>query len=532
MEIKLIKVNEYLIKNIFLFFYLLKVSFCFIQQIKKSKNREYYNYLSLKKELFHKASEYTKIFGNINELNYYYINLYLGKDKKKQSFLLDTGSGVTSIPCKPYCNQCGQHMNSYLYVNDKQIIECNNEKCSSVESECNEENNHCSFKVHYEENSYIKGIYFNELIQFSKDNDIYKNNFSNLIPIGCTTYEDNLFYTQKVDGIIGLSNSGKNLINILYKYKIINNNIFSLCLAQKGGYITIDEIEKKYHKEEIKYINIDKDIYYYSFTINKIKINNNTISNDIYPAKIDSGSTLTNIPIKFANYIINYINDLCNLDKNKKLCGEYFINKELDSCYKFNSSSQFDYVLNNIWPNITFSINDYDYIWNPSQYLMKFIENNKIIGCFGFIKNRANSFTLGASWMIGHDIIFDNNNNKIGFAEADCNQGDITNNGEEDEEIPLYNDNINISENNLGKKMFIIYITIIILLIICIIFSFICICFLNKKRRFIHSKRKNIEDEFLKNFFSKNNVGEINKDIKQKNDKISPFVEMNNTYSI
>ena len=531
MEIKLIKVNEYLIRNIFLLFYLLDVSLCFIQKINKSKKKDYYNYLSLKKELFHKASEYTKIFGNINELNYYYINLYLGKDKIKQSFLLDTGSGITSIPCKPYCNHCGQHMNSYLYVNEKQIIECNNEKCSSVESECDEEKNYCSFKVHYEENSYIKGIYINELIQFSKDKYINNNN---LIPIGCTTYEDNLIYTQKVDGIIGLSNSGRNLINILYKYKIINNNIFSLCLAQKGGYISIDEIEIKYHKEEIKYINIDKDKYFYSFTINKIKINNNTISNDSYPAKIDSGSTLTNIPIKFVNNIINYIKNICNLDKNKEFCGEYFINKELDSCYKFNTTSQLDYVLNNIWPNITFSINDYDYNWNPSQYLMKFVENNKIIGCFGFIKNRANSFTLGASWMIGHDIIFDNNNNKIGFAEADCNQGDITNDGEEDEEIPLYNDNINISENNSGKKIFIIYIIIIILLIICIIILFICIHSLKKGKNcwFIHSKRNNIEIEFLKNFYNQNNIVEIKKDIKQKNDITSTSIEMNNNYSI
>ena len=52
----------------------------------------------------------SKIYGNINELNYYYINLFLGKEKIKQSFLLDTGSEFTSIPCKPYCYHCGQHI--------------------------------------------------------------------------------------------------------------------------------------------------------------------------------------------------------------------------------------------------------------------------------------------------------------------------------------------------------------------------------------------------------------------------------------
>ena len=529
MEIILINVNKNLIRNIFLIFYLLEGNLFFVQKINKGKISDY-NYLSLKTESFRKTSENSKIFGNINELNYYYINLYLGKDKKKQSFLLDTGSGITSIPCKPYCNQCGQHMNSYLYINDNQIIDCNNEKCSSVESECNEEQNFCSFKVHYGENSYIKGIYINELIQFSKDNNnLIKNNFNKYIPIGCTTYEDNLFYTQKVDGIIGLSNSGSNFINLLYKYQVIDKNIFSLCFAQKGGYITIDEIETKYHKEEMKYINIDKDKYYYSFNINKIKINNNTISNDIYPAIIDSGSTLTNIPIKIVNNIIYYVNNLCDLNNNTKICGDYFIHQELGSCYKLNSSSQLDYIVNNIWPNISFTIEDYDYVWTPTQYLFKFIENDKIIGCFGFVKDRRNAFTLGASWMIGHDIIFDNNNNKIGFAEAYCNQRDIANNGEEDEEIPLYNDNINISENNSGKKMFIIYIIIIIVLIISIIILFICIYFLKNGKTccFINSRQKIIENEFLK--FSNNFVDIIN-DINKKSDKFSNFIEMNNAY--
>lgn len=442
----------------------------------------------------------------------------MGKEKKKQSFLLDTGSGITAIPCKPYCNECGQHINSYLTINDNQIIDCINEKCSSVESKCNKEKNICSFTVYYYENSFIKGIYFNEIIYLSKE----ENKKKNLIPIGCTTYEDNFFYTQKVDGIMGLCNNDNNFVDILSKYGLIDNNIFSLCFGQKGGYMSIGEIETKYHKEKIYYANKDKNKHYYSLNINKIKINNEIISEEIYPAIIDSGLTITKMPIKILKNVVDYINKL-----NNENFGEYFIHQELGSCYKFISIEELNYTINNIWPDIEFSINNYNYIWKPSQYLFEYIEEEKIIGCFGFIKNSANTFNLGASWMIGHDIIFDNKNNKIGFVEADCNKGDFLNNGEDDEEIPLYNGNINILKKNYNRKLFIFYIIIIIILVFITIIFCVCIIKLKKGKNcwLIYSRKYN--DVEIKNFFKDINRDKKS-DINLKNDKMSSFIEMNN----
>jgi len=512
--------------RIIISFYLLEVCLCFIRKINKGNIKK----PKLVNGKIRKTLEQSIIYGNINELNYYYINLYLGKNRKKQSFLLDTVSGITSIPCKPYCNQCGQHINSYLYINENQIIPCNNEKCSSVESNCDknnikeEEDNYCSFEIQYSEKSVIKGIYFDELINFKKKD--YNNN--KYVPIGCTIYEDNLFYTQKVDGIMGLCNNGNNFINILYKYGVINNNIFSLCFGQKGGYTSIDKIETKYHKEKISYINIDKDNNYYNIYINKININNNNRSivvfdNITYSAIIDSGLTLTNMPKNIANYIINYIKNICKDEK----CGDLYFHKEFDLCYKFNSLEHLNYVLDNIWPNISFYINYYEYIWRPSQYIFKINENNEIIGCTGFIKNRGNVFNLGASWMIGHDIIFDNQNNRIGFAEADCNQNNILNNGEEDMEKPLFNNEDYIFENKFEKRLFIFNILLIFVLFLIIIIFCSCIYNLRrgKKCMFLNVKT-NVENDFIehnfKDFKSDNDINE------QFNNRFSTFIEMNN----
>lgn len=48
--------------------------------------------------------------------NYFYINVYLGKNKKKQSLILDTGSFITAVACQPFCEDCGFHINSYYTI--------------------------------------------------------------------------------------------------------------------------------------------------------------------------------------------------------------------------------------------------------------------------------------------------------------------------------------------------------------------------------------------------------------------------------
>ncbi len=62
-----------------------------------------------------------RIFGNSSILNYYYINIYLGSPPKKQSVIIDTGSHITTVPCLPYCEKCGKHLNSYYIISSKFI---------------------------------------------------------------------------------------------------------------------------------------------------------------------------------------------------------------------------------------------------------------------------------------------------------------------------------------------------------------------------------------------------------------------------
>lgn len=88
----------------------------------------------------------TVIFGNSSNLNYYFVNLYIGNPPKKQALIIDTGSQLTAVPCKPLCIHCGRHLNSYYDMkksNTSKMLGCNEDSCKmfpyrrcDMESKC------------------------------------------------------------------------------------------------------------------------------------------------------------------------------------------------------------------------------------------------------------------------------------------------------------------------------------------------------------------------------------------------------------
>ena len=73
-------------------------------------------------------------------------------------------------------------------------------------------------------------------------------------------------------------------------------------------------------------------------------------------------------------------------------------------------------------PNITLFLEGYDYILIPKDYSYELNIKNKFGVCLGFDGIEEYKITLGGTFMHGYDIIFDRENQKIGFAKADCNR--------------------------------------------------------------------------------------------------------------
>ena len=367
-----------------------------------------------------KLSYPSSIYGSAFGLNYYYANLYLGEKNEKQTYIIDTGSSITTSPCV-LCKKCGEHLNNYFSIEEDSYIPCNSNKCKIVKSQCGS-NNQCSFYTSYSEGSTLEGVFVNKLIKFGDENNLSEGHYA---PIGCTTTETHLFLTQRADGIMGLANNDYNFVSLMYKVGAIKENIFGLCLAQIGGYFSIGEINTTYHKEKINYVKMEWSSIFYTIEMKNIFINDikiDSFTKKKYQIIIDSGTTISYFPTEVFNEIVDKVKSICNSYENKNACGKIEIDKDLGPCFIFENKEHMKEGVLNYWPNFSFILgNNYNFRWTPEQYVFNESNKRRTRACMGFNYQRG-KFTMGSTWMIGHEIIFDVKNKKIGFAEAYCDK--------------------------------------------------------------------------------------------------------------
>ena len=97
------------------------------------------------------------LYGNSTDLQYFYVDLYVGSEKQKQSLIVDTGSGIAAFPCGGYCYSCGTgHLNNQYQLDmskSKYVYNCNQDS----DCDCGE-GGRCKFLQAYGEGSTYRGF--------------------------------------------------------------------------------------------------------------------------------------------------------------------------------------------------------------------------------------------------------------------------------------------------------------------------------------------------------------------------------------
>ena len=364
-------------------------------------------------------------------MNYYYITLFLGNTKQNQTYLLDTTSSILTSPCS-LCLSCGDHANDYFQIESNvSIINSSTYECTSLPNVfVNENTDYCIFFSDFE-NEQISGLYTYSSINFEPitskiDNEEEIDEYISkekefTLPIGCSTKETGVFQSRISDGIIGLNNNRNSIVGKLLNMGLIKNNLFSICLNDDGGYLSLGEIDNKYHVDEnISYVNYNQDSELYELNINKIFIGSYQIELDSkIKSIIDTSSTISYFPKNIFNYIMTGFFYDCS-EKNIK-CENFRRVDGYGLCVTFDDLDDMDYAINILWPNIIIKFNDYEFIWEPKNYFFNFSSSLKYKACIGLEANeKNNTIILGTNFMHGYDIIFDRENYKIGFTQAEC----------------------------------------------------------------------------------------------------------------
>ena len=371
--------------------------------------------------------------------NYYYTTLYVGQNRKKQTYVIDTGSSIMSSPCSP-CPDCAQHKRNYYHTFNKKYksLKCENKICKMLpatnckykkDKDLNKKS--CSFDVEANVGDGIKGYYLNDIVYFEVDRNLSlpfqrQQYRSYALPIGCTTGEYGKYKELNPDGIMGVNNNDKSFIGLLYKLKIINRDMFSLCFGLRGGYMSLGEIDTAYHKnEKIDYVPLLTSDISYLIQVKGISVgdNNNTIFSKS-DAIIDTGNTISYFPSYIYKSLIKQFKNACKNETGK--CGHFKFEHEYGYCSSFDDRESLFKAIYEHWPNITLHLNKKKkYIWKSINYYYYYFKDGQRKACLGFNSHKSQNIILGTNFIHGHDIIFDRANKKLGFVPADCSRGNL-----------------------------------------------------------------------------------------------------------
>jgi hypothetical protein len=354
-------------------------------------------------------TESVKLYGNLDGYAYWFADLVVGTPAQRVSVILDTGSSVCAFPCD-ICTSCGNHIDPVF--NRSASSTADPLACSSdCPGTCL--NNKCTYHVSYFEGSTIQGEWFTDFVQLG---DRVESNIPVRSSLGCHTTETKLFYTQLANGIMGIgprrSNSPASVLQTLFTDDRIDKSVFSLCLSNEGGVLTVGGFDSAYMTSQLTWIPMTPNSNFYQVSISDLRIGANTRPPKSMTAIIDSGSTLAYFPKYFHDLVLDSIKSVVRQtfpDATFTVSNRCIIHSDPQSVISSISSS--------LAPiSIIFS-SGHTVQWSPSKYM--YLSGSNVCAAVGD-SGGEDRIVLGAAWLVSRNVVFDVTNHKLGFADANC----------------------------------------------------------------------------------------------------------------
>ncbi|ETL81222.1 hypothetical protein, variant 1 [Phytophthora nicotianae] len=347
----------------------------------------------------------------------HYAEIHLGIPAQRASVIVDTGSHLTALPCST-CNGCGTHTDPLFDVSKSttaKYLGCHDfDSCRSCE------NDRCMISQSYMEGSMWQAVMIDELVWvggFSTPSDEMEGilkTFGFRFPVGCQTKETGLFITQKENGIMGLGRHRSTVMSYMLNAGRVTQNLFTLCFAGDGGELVFGGVDYSHHTSDVGYTPLINDnSAYYPVHVKDIRMNGVSLGIDAGTINsgrgviVDSGTTDTFFDSKGSRTFMKAF---------RNAAGREYSEKRMDlTADELAALPTISIILSGMKGDGT---DDVQLDIPASSYLTPSDNAESYYGNFHFSERSGG--VLGASTMIGFDVIFDTENKRVGFAESDC----------------------------------------------------------------------------------------------------------------
>ncbi|XVE95510.1 hypothetical protein REPUB_Repub02eG0103700 [Reevesia pubescens] len=368
------------------------------------------------------SSVFLPVSGNVYPLGYYSVTVGIGNPPKPFQLDIDTGSDLTWVQCDAPCTGCTlPHDRLYKPVKNK-FVACKDPICAAIHSpkapQCKNPDEKCGFQVDYADHGSVLGVVVSDNFSLHLVNGSLS---SPLLAFGCGFRVQNRgpYHPPTTAGILGLGKSKASISSQLSGMGI-TQNVLGHCLGVQGGFLFLgaDFIPKS----GMTWTPMLQSSFDKQYSSGPAKLLFGGKPTDVKGLNVifDTGSTYTYLSSKVYQTVLNLM--------RKDLSGKQLQDvkdKALPICWK--GAKPFKSVLDvrNYFSTFALSFtgaSNTQLQLPPEAYLIVTERGNVCLGILnGTEAGLGTSNVIGDISLQNKLMVYDNENQRIGWASANCN---------------------------------------------------------------------------------------------------------------
>uniref|UniRef100_A0A803P6M2 Peptidase A1 domain-containing protein n=1 Tax=Cannabis sativa TaxID=3483 RepID=A0A803P6M2_CANSA len=370
--------------------------------------------------------------GNVYPDGLYYTYILVGNPPRPYFLDMDTGSDLTWIQCDAPCSSCAKGPNPLYKPTRDNILPSKDSLCTEIQrnqktGQC-ETCQQCDYEIQYADSSSSLGVLAKDDLHLTMKNGSLTN--VNIV-FGCGYDQQGILLNSlaKTDGILGLSRAKVSLSSQLASKGVIKN-VVGHCLSIDGGgggYMFLGEdYVPHWGMSWIPMLDTPSVDFYHSEIV-RINYGNRQLKLGSWSSRaeqvvFDSGSSYTYFSKEPYSDLVASLEDLSVVGLVRD-----FSDPSLPICWQAKMPLRSVADVKQFFKTITLQFGSSWWIVStrlripPEGYLIISSKGNVCLGILDGSKVHDGSSTiLGDISMRGHLVVYDNENQKIGWTNSGC----------------------------------------------------------------------------------------------------------------